>query len=290
MSAAAEWAPSLTITEPGVYDIPQDAYFADPVPTTSLSSSGARKLLPPSCPAIFRHEQLHGQPHKRTFDIGHAAHLLVLGAGAPLLVVEAEDWRTKAAREARDEAYALGHTPILAGEYEQVQAMAAALREHPIASALFDPDHGKPEQSLFWNDSIHDVWRRARLDWLPETTTGRMIAADYKTCVSAEPSAIEKAMGNYGYFMQAPWYIDAILALGLAEDVAFVFVFQEKTAPYLVTVAQLEAHDLQIGRHRNNRALEVYAECVRTDTWPGYTSDVAHVSLPPWVLNHLETA
>lgn len=39
-----------TITEPGVYDLPAEVYHADPVEGGSLSSTGARKLLPPSCP------------------------------------------------------------------------------------------------------------------------------------------------------------------------------------------------------------------------------------------------
>jgi hypothetical protein len=47
------------ITEPGVYDIAEDHYHADPVPGGSLSNSGAKKLLPPSCPAKFAYEREH---------------------------------------------------------------------------------------------------------------------------------------------------------------------------------------------------------------------------------------
>lgn len=282
-------AAQTVITEPGVYEIPDHVYHADPVPQRSLSSTGARKLLPPSCPALFRHEQLHGRPEKRTFDLGHAAHALVLGAGAQIEVVNATDWRTNAAKAARDQAHNEGRVPLLSAEYDEVLAMAVALREHPLASALLDPDRGKPEQSLFWQDDKHGVWRRARLDWLPHEGRDRLIITDYKTTKSAAPSAIERAVGDYGYHQQAAWYIDAVTALELAEDVAFVFVFQEKTEPYLVTVAELDADALRAGQQRNERALEVYAQCAATDTWPGYTSDVAYLSLPPWLVNqHLE--
>lgn len=275
----------VRITEPGVYDLPEAVYHSDPVPGGSLSSSGARRILPPSCPAIFRYEQLHGRPEKRQFDFGHAAHAEVLGCGAPLVVVDADDWRTNAAKAQRDAAYAAGHVPILRHEHEQVLGMADALRQHPVASALFNPEDGRPEQSLFWIDPRFDVFRRARLDWLPDAADGRMILADYKSTVSADPAAVAKSIGNYGYHQQAAWYIDLVKALGLAEEVAFVFVMQEKTAPYLVTVAEPDHTALRIGRHLNDRALEVYAECTATDTWPGYTDEVELVSLPPWVIN-----
>ncbi|MBO0827768.1 MAG: hypothetical protein J2P24_08300 [Streptosporangiales bacterium] len=48
-------AADVMITEPGVYNLPAAVYHADPVPGGSLSQSGAKKLLPPSCPALYRY-------------------------------------------------------------------------------------------------------------------------------------------------------------------------------------------------------------------------------------------
>jgi hypothetical protein len=276
----------LIITEPGVYDgIPDDVYHGDPVPEGSLSASGAKRLLPPSCPAIFRHEQDNGRAPKRAFDLGHAAHAKVLGVGAEVVTVDADDWRTKAAREARDEAYAEGKTPLLACEVEQVDAMAAAIRANPVASALFDHARGgKPEQSFFWRDNFHGVWRRARLDWLPDlTASGRLVLADYKTAACAEPRKFERSVFDLGYHLSAAWYIDAVKTLGVAEDIAFLFVVQEKTAPYPVTVCQLDYDALRIGRILAQRALGIYADCQETGHWPGYSEQVELISPPPWV-------
>lgn len=265
---------------PGLHDgIDEAVYHAD---KNSLSVSGAKKLLPPSCPAIFKWQRDNGQPHKAAFDFGHAAHSAVLGVGAPLVVVEADNWLTKAAKEKRDAAYTEGHVPILTKEKAQVDGMAAALLLHPIASALLDPAHGKPEQSMYWHDEVYGVTRRGRLDWLPDTDGGRLIVADYKTAASAEPAAIKKAVASFGYHQQHAWYVDGLHALEVADDIAFVFIFQEKTAPYLVTVVELDAEAVRIGRALNDRALQVYAECTATDTWPGYTSDVELISLPGW--------
>lgn len=288
MSAPAE-APPFTA---GVYDgMPEDMYHADPVPGGSLSSTGARKLLPPSCPARFRWETDNPPPPKDTFELGSAAHKLVLGAGAEIEVIAAPDWRTKAARDDRDAARAAGRIPLLAAEHEQVQAMAAALRAHPVASALFNPDRGKPEQSLFWQDRPTGVWCRARLDWLPDAgARERLIVADYKTAAAADTASISKSVASYGYAQQAAWYLDGVRALGLDADPAFVFLFQEKTPPYLVTVVQLDADALRIGRDLNREAVNLYAACCEQRIWPGYSESIETVSLPAWARRQYEEA
>jgi hypothetical protein len=284
-TAGATTAPAAgpIITEPGIYDLTNEQYHADPVPGGSLSSTGARKLLAPSCPALFRHEQLNGQRHRKVFDLGTAAHGLVLGTGPELVRIDADEWRTSAVKAKVREVRESGGIPLKPAEYQQVQHMAAALRQHPIASALFATGAGEPEQSLFWADHATGVWRRARLDWLPTPGCGRMVIADYKTTVSAEPEAIAKSVHTYGYHQQAAWYLDAVRAVGVADDsAAFVFVFQEKTAPYLVTVVQLDHVTMRLGRQRNRKAISLYQQCAAADHWPGYSDQVEIVSLPQW--------
>ncbi len=168
--------------------------------------------------------------------------------------------------------------------------MAEVIREHPIAGALLNPDRGgEAEQSLFWQDEETGVRRRARLDWMPDLTNawGRFIAVDYKTCSSAGPDAIAKAVANYGYYMQADWYCAGIRALGLDDDPAFLFVFQEKEPPYLVTVAGLDDEARAIGRARNRQAIERFRDCTESGFWPGYSDDIEYISLPPWAARTL---
>jgi hypothetical protein len=273
-------AATVGITEPGVYDIPEDHYHADPVKGGSLSSSGARKLIAPSCPAKFDWARQAGEEHAAHYDLGKAAHLLVLGAGAPIVRVEADNWRTNAAKTARDNAYAQGAVPLLAADHDQVEEMAAALADHPVAAALFR--NGTPEQTLIWQDDRTGIWRRARLDWLPEPRDGRLIIPDYKTCHSADPEALSKAAYQFGYHQQADWYLAGCRALGLAADPAFVFVAQEKNPPYLVTVFELDHVAMRIGAARNRRAIDVYVHCTRTGHWPAYVDGVTQLALPRW--------
>lgn len=276
------------ITVPGVYSIPVEAYHADPVKGGSLSHSGARKLLAPSCPAKFKYERDHGRKPKREYELGHAAHKLVLGVGEELIVIKSDNYKTKAAQQAQAEARAEGKVPVLEHEYEIVKAMAAALRADKLAAALLEPGTGQPEQSLFWRDPETGVTRRARLDWLRTNAPGRLWVVDYKTCTDASNDALERAANDFGYFQQSGWYLDGVNALALGDSPRFVFVFQEKTPPYLVHVVEPTALALEAGHFYNRKALHTYAECVRTDTWPGYSPDADHltqISLPPWAQN-----
>jgi hypothetical protein len=266
-------------------DLPAEIYHRD---KTSLSVSGAKKLIPPSCPAKFKWELDHGQPYKREFDVGHAAHRLVLGVGEELELLDFPDFRTKEARAARDEARDEGKVPVLADDYIKVDGMARAIRAHPLASALFNPEYGRPEQSIYWKDEPTGIRRRGRLDWLPDTDGGRLIVPDFKTAVSSEPGAIAKAVASYGYMMQARWYMDGVLALGLAESVSFVFVFVEKTPPYPVTVVELDDEALLIGGVLNRQALSIYKLCTDNDHWPGYSDQVELISLPRWYAKTFE--
>jgi hypothetical protein len=273
----------------GVHDdMPPDVYHAHP----ALSASGAKLLLPPSCPAKYRWWADHPQPPKRHFDFGHAAHAEVLGIGDPIHIIDAANYKTKAAQEEKKAAYADGETPLLAVEWEQVQAMATAIRAHPVAGALFDPAGGTPEVSLFWHDEIFDVDCRARLDWLinqPMLIQGkpRIVIPDYKTCAAADPVSLAKSMHEYGYHQQTDWYGTALLACGLADDKAPplpLLVAQEKEPPYLVTLAQPDAEAMRVAATRNRKALDVYAACAAAGVWPGYADDVVQLPLPGYAL------
>ena len=290
MTAAPD---ALTIARPGVFDdIPADVYHADPVPGGSLSSSEARRLLPPSCPALFRHYKDHPEQRGTTkaLDFGSAAHAVVLeGDESPIVAIDADSYRTKAAQQQRDAARAAGRYPLLPHELDTVRAMAAALKAHPLAAKLLA--HGQAERSLFWADAETGVRRRARLDWHREKRGGRVIVPDYKTAASAEPRAFGRAVRDHGYHVQAAWYLDGLRALDLGdESSAFLFIVQAKTAPYVVTVAELDADALALGHALTRRAIEIYQECTETGVWPGYSADIVHVSLPPWAAEDLEAA
>lgn len=280
------------ITEPGVYPgIADDDYHRDRLTTEpTLSASGAKKLLPPNCPAIFKWERDNPPAPKKEFDFGHAAHRLCLGAGLDIEVIDAPDWRTKAAKEAAEDARTRGFVPLLPHDMERIDAMAQALRAHPIASRLLQPGTGTPEASLYWREPVTNVMRRGRLDWLPDNASslGRLLITDYKTCNDPNPAAFAAAAARYRYHLQAATYIEGVTTLGLAEEAVLLFIAQAKEPPYLVAVYELDQTALRIGRALNRRAVDLFVECQTRDEWPGYADDIEQLSLPRWAEYEIE--
>jgi hypothetical protein len=294
------------VTGPGVYDgFPADAYHRDPVPGGSLSSSGARKLLPPSSPAVFRAWRAGELDGKRSdaLDFGRAAHRTVLGAGDEFVVVtgsgkDPNSWTTEVTKAEVKAVREAGMTPIRPDDAVTIEAMAAKLRQHPIAGQLFQPGRGVAEQVLVWERA--GVMCRAMIDWRTWDKTGRALVIDYKTTACAEPAALSRSVDQYGYHQQGEFYSSGVESLELnnGQGPAFLLVFQEKTPPYQVAVVQLDDDAMTWGMRLNQKALDVYRRCVEADAWPGYTDEqgncadtsVLSVGLPPWSARRLEEA
>lgn len=273
-------------TEDGLAEVDEIEYHAD---RGSLSVSSAKLLLPPSCPKKFRWAQDNPRKPKRVWDFGHVAHHIVLGKGAEFVVLDpaihglkkdgtpadspraTADWKAAEA-EARN----AGLIPIGVDEYLAAEAMAEEVLRHPEAGPLFA--EGIAEQSLYWTDPTTDVRLRGRTDWL--TPDGEV--DDYKTSTTANPDELERKFWTLGYFMQAAWYRDLVMALGIAENPRFRFVVQEKEPPYVVTLVEYDDEALREGRRVNRQAIETYVRCRDTDTWPGYADSTVQISLPAW--------
>ena len=287
----------MTITAPGIYEMPADIYHADPCPEPSLSSTGARTLAN-GTPATYWHERQNPK-QKRVFDIGTAGHLMVLEPhlfdqrvevirGVTAKGEVKEDYTTADARAKRDAAYAAGKVPLLPAEVEMVTAMRAALWADPVARHAFEG--GTAERAMFWRDSEFSVWCRTRPDYLPPH---RRYLVDYKTSVSADPREFGRRMLDYGYHQQAAWYLDGVQAVTGERPERFAFVVQEKTPPYLVSVCWVDADAIEIGRELNRFAIGIFAHCLRSGEWPGYRESPTAgpsgftVALPGWaVIEH----
>lgn len=258
--------------EPGFYHgLDEREYHAH---RGSLSVSGAKVLL--KAPALFKWQQ-DNPVHKDVFDFGTAAHALVLGVGMEnVYVTPLDEFRTKEARAEKAEAQRVGLSIITPDDWLRVCDMADALSSHSLAMQLLSD--GKPEVSAFAVDEPTGVLRRGRFDWL-----GPSVITDYKSAASSQPEAFAAAAARFGYHLQAAWYLDLARDLGHPAE-AFAFIAQEKEAPYLVTVVELDDAAIRRGRELNREALERFRDCTEAGTWPGYIrdDDIARVSLPRW--------
>jgi len=265
-------------TTDGVHrDIDETTYHGD---RGSLSVTGAKLLLPPSCPAKFRAIMDAPPQPKPEYTFGSVVHKLVLGKGADITVIDAPDYRTKAAREERDQAHAEGKLPLLADAYEEARAMADAVLSDPVAGPLFED--GQAEVSAYHTDPETGVRLRGRADWLPENQPATIV--DLKTSTTANPSELVRKFHSLGYHMQAAWYLDLFTAAtGYVFD-QFLFVVVEKEPPHVVQVVEWDEDALNEGRRLNRQAIRTFADCTETGHWPGYADGITTISLPPWAV------
>ncbi|MGE0714798.1 MAG: PD-(D/E)XK nuclease-like domain-containing protein [Alphaproteobacteria bacterium] len=271
------------ITEAGVYDgIPEDLYHGQLTDTPSLSRSMAVTLVD-ECPAKAWAESYlnpeHAPERKREFDIGKAAHLALCEPAqfdARVAIIDAADYKTKAAQEARDAAYAAGLTPLLPKQVAMVRAMGeAAMRNAIVRDAMAG---AAIERTLVWRDRDTGIWLKARPDIM--SATNRAILYDYKTTTSAHPRRFERHAFDQAYHCQAAWYLDAVEATMGWRPETFALIAQEKDPPHLVSVVHYDERAIQAGAIMNRRAIDLFADCLARDVWPGYGAKPVTIGLP----------
>lgn len=252
-----------------------------------LSASDAKLLL--SAPAKYRWAKDHpddcpfGEP---ALEFGTLAHRLLLQDGFGVTVIDADDWRTKSAREEREQARREGLLPVLGADYAKASAMARAVRDHPRAGPILRVAEAV-EQSWFATDPDTGVLLRGRPDLVSSTyleEADRLLIVDYKTSASANPKDFARTSANLLYHLQVAWYLDLATLVGFSDEPAFLFIVQEKTPPYLVSVCEFDAIAVEVGRDLKRKAIDLYADCVANNRWPGYGDDttVDLLTLPAW--------
>ncbi len=275
--------------ETGIYTMPAEQYHADPCPVPSLSNSIAKVLLDQSPKhAWMSHPKLN--PHYQSdedsrFDLGSASHALLLEqSDANLVVIDAADWRTKAAKEARDAARAERKLPVLARHAAAIRKMVGAAQDFIAASPLRGVwQAGKPEQTVIWQDE--GVSCRSRLDWL---TDDRRLILDYKTTDSANPEVFGRQIARMGYDLQAAFYSSGLIANG-CEEPRFVFLVQEIESPYACSLVELHSSYMEIAYAKYTRAVNLWRECVARNEWPAYSANITTALPPSWAMMKHET-
>lgn len=276
----------ITLDKAGIYQLPADVYHADPCPAPSLSSTLAKTMIAQSPLHAWDKSPLLNPNYEptdsKTFDIGRAAHRAVLGQGEGYVAIPNDMLAsngaasTKAAKEFIEEARASGLTPLKADEVDQIGTIADKVRAKLDRMGIdIDPAHSEVTAIA----QIDGVWCRAMIDNAP--TDPRQPLYDLKTCEDASPQAVERSIMNYGYQLQAQHYIDVWKA-ATGEDRAFCFVFVEKKSPHEVTLARIANGTMVIARKQAIRAREMWANCIKAQSWPGYPDGIMEIDLPAY--------
>jgi hypothetical protein len=255
-------------------DMPDYEYFLQP----AINVSGLKTIVNKT-PAHFLAEK--SQPHIETkaLTLGTAIHAATLQpdlflseyAKAPQV-----DKRTKEGKQIWAELEASNLKFLSADDYELVENVSLAVRNHVSASKLLQL--GAAEVAVFSEFDGTPV--KCKCDYLRDS----IAIIDLKTTENASPSGFMNSVEKYGYHQQAAWYLDIMSSLGQPVG-NFIFIVVEKTAPFCVGIYELDDDWLAIGRSKNQKALDIYRKCMETGDWHGYSEDLELLSPPKWLIN-----
>lgn len=267
------------------YGIPSRAYHADPCESPSLSSGVARTLLKQTpAHARLEHVRLGGTPRKLTpaLSLGAYTHALIAGDVSEYEVGDFLTLESKAAKEWSETVRAAGKEVVL----QRVAETAGPIADSVIANWRrgLTPHRGTThnEVTAIWRED--DAWCRARFDRLCVDDHCAEVW-DWKTTDDVSDHAITRAIAEYGYHIQAAFYLRGLTAVmpAMRGRMSFIFVFGEKTAPYSVRRVVLSPAALAQGARDVNTAIQLWQQCTATNEWPGYEVSTTELDLPSYM-------
>jgi exodeoxyribonuclease VIII len=249
-------------------DLSNEAYHAHP----AISSSDVKAVYLKS----LRHWQLAPRKESAAFDLGSAVHALVLEPEKDLVRCGPGDRRGTAWKDAKLAADLDGYILLPQGEYDLAKNIAhAALVQAPEWM-----DRPRiTEGSVFATDRITGVEIKCRPDIYIEADA---MVVDLKTCTSASPRQFSRDVHQYGYAIQAAFYMRVLQNAGHEADRFFFFAI-EKDAPYAVCIHEIDADYLDTCQQIITQTLlkirDAQAKGDYTTGWP----EVNMISQPGWM-------
>lgn len=259
----------------------EEEYHAHP----ALSASGMKVLL--RSPKHFRLARTENRAPKKEFDVGHAAHKLILGVGMPIVEIPAGllsgQYASVSSAKAKawvEEARAEGKVPLKPREFQAVRRMADAVLMNAKARRVLEAAPWR-EVSLFGEDEATGVQVRSRLDALGEGVLG-----DVKTTPDVSARKVTNAVVDLGYDLSAEMYRQMVVRVLGYDPGPMNLIFVEKELPHDVRVVKLADQAWRIGGETKIRAaLDLFAWCTENGVWPGDDEDggeIRDLPVPAW--------
>ena len=241
-----------------------------------------------SHPAISRSElwKIRESPEKFKWYMEHPAppsDALVFGQLVHCLLLQPEKYdtdffpmpdlnlRSALGRAERDailnECEKRGITPVKPEQVALARLMAEKCRADSDVAALLDGAH---EQEFFWTDELTGEDCKCRVDVLTEQD-GKVTIVDFKSTANAMTHAFVRDLYKYGYHFQSGMYCTGVKkCLGLDYLPRFIFIAQEKAAPFSLNRIELPEDVILLGVDLFREYLGIYHECKETGIWYGY--------------------
>lgn len=218
---------------------------------------------------------------------GTLAHLALLEPGRfndEFAFAPDVDGRTRDGKKAWAEFRAtLGErTAVLKEDWAVACRMAYEVNRIPFCRKLLEGSHETPVR---WVDPDTGEQCKIRTDILVNVG-GIPVIVDYKTDADASTMSFQRKAVNLGYDFQSGMYCEGVERF-IGVKPRFVFIVQEKSAPFSVNVLEADDDFIQRGKDIFRELIGIYHECRTTDNWYGYlgeTPTIGRLSLPHWAL------
>jgi hypothetical protein len=282
--------------EPGLhYNIDERYYYRDLLCDVPTLSRGELLVMIDECPMNCRHAHPRlgaagaGSDANADMDFGSMSHKLVLGRGADIEIIEAQDYKTNAAKAARDGARDRGHIPALRHQYDLAQRVARAFDSELHRLGLAEMFYaGESEVVAIWQDTTH-TRGRALLDKLYiDKERGRAVIFDPKFSKQVSLRELGRHIDNQKYHVQERWYKRAV-TMACPEvqgrvDFIYLFMSVDLTRPLQMVPVRLAGEFSAIAESKITRGVMAWDRCMSSGNWPGYTDTVLNIEPPEYAL------
>jgi len=220
----------------------------------------------------------------KNFSIGSAVHKLILEPHEfddEFVVAPEINKRTKEGKDvwAKFEEANQNKTVLSKEDFYLCKSCSESVLQHDEAKLFLTG--GVAESSHF--GKLEGVSVKCRPDYYREDIG---VVVDVKTTQDASPDGFVKDVANFGYYVQAKFYIDTLESIGKKAD-KFLFIVVQKTAPFMVGMYELDPTALDFGKDEYLRALDIYSH-IEDFKMPIFKDTVDEtvvqtLTLPSWV-------
>ena len=166
-----------------------------------------------------------------------------------------------------------------ADDFTVMNDMRNALVDCPLANKLIY-GKGQTETPFFWTDKDTGEQCKVKLDRLVRIDR-RFVVVDYKTALSAKTDVFVHDMIKFGYTLQAAMYTEAVMKCKrIKYRPDFIFVVQEKKAPYSVNVIYVanDSSVMQYGQDQFREFIGILHQCNETGYFYNYMGAFGEMS------------
>jgi hypothetical protein len=255
-----------------------------------LSASIAHKLTTEGPLSAWANHRLLGGLGKPPTDAqqkGQIAHAALLGHSVEVAVLDFPNFKTKDAREARDEALADGKTPVTTAKWEEANLNAPHIRELIAERHGIDLANGTIEKRWEWTEFARDG-SAVECSGYTDYWDGALQTVDLKTGDGyPTPEKIANDLARSHGVLQDRAYRGALAfhADVTTPEIDVVFLGVQMVAPFATCPVRFAGSYREVSELRWQRAIDTWADCEQKNVWPVKHLEPALIDAPGWLLN-----